>query len=334
MSVIIKNIKVPTGDICIMQGDKGMLEFLSIADYGKDANIKADFLGIKRPINGVIATDTLPLTDKWVVTISTQYGCSMGCNFCDVPNVGKGKNATLKDLTDETITAILLHPEIHSTKRFNLHYARMGEPTFNFNVLEHAKHLHNIVKPFIGNSLIHPVISTMMPVKNKKLTEFLQNWCDIKNYNYRGCAGLQLSINSTCDKQRDIMFNRNSLKLHEISEIGKLLPMPVGRKYTLNFALDDKFEINASKLVELFNPEKFMCKITPIHNTDSSIKNNIQTMDGYTSYYSYQEAENNLINAGFDVIVFIPSKDEEESRITCGNAILSNFKMKNKKLHK
>ena len=45
---ITKNIQVPTGNICIVQGEKGKLEFLSIGDYGKQANIKADFLGIER----------------------------------------------------------------------------------------------------------------------------------------------------------------------------------------------------------------------------------------------------------------------------------------------
>ena len=46
--MITKNIKVPTGNICVMQGEKGLIEFLSIGDYGKDSNIKADFLGITK----------------------------------------------------------------------------------------------------------------------------------------------------------------------------------------------------------------------------------------------------------------------------------------------
>ena len=36
-----------------MQGEKGLIEFLSIGDYGKEQNIKANFLGIDREINGV-----------------------------------------------------------------------------------------------------------------------------------------------------------------------------------------------------------------------------------------------------------------------------------------
>jgi len=321
--MITKNIQVPTGNICVMQGEKGLIEFLSIGDYGKDSNIKADFLGITRELNGVPNGEIMPLSEKWVITISTQYGCSMGCKFCDVPKVGKGLNATLNDLTNQLIEGLKLHPEIGATKRLNLHYARMGEPTFNYNVIEHAKQLHKIVKPYIGNSMIHPVISTMLPKANKRLMEFLNEWCDIKNYTYRGDAGLQFSINSTDDDQRTEMFSGNSLPLNVIAEIGRLLPDPKGRKYALNFALADNYIVDAEKLASLFNPNKFMVKITPLHKTQSCCENGIVTTDGYEAFTPYQNVEGNLKNAGFDVIVFVPSYDEDLGLITCGNAILS-----------
>lgn len=321
--MITKNIKVPTGNICVMKGEKGLIEFLSIGDYGKDSNIKADFLGITRELNGVPNGEVMPLSEKWVITISTQYGCSMDCKFCDVPKVGKGLNATLNDLTNQLIEGLKLHPEIGATKRLNLHYARMGEPTFNFNVIEHAKQLHKIAKPYIGNSMIHPVISTMLPKANKRLMEFLNEWCDIKNYTYRGDAGLQFSINSTDDKQRNEMFSGNTLPLNDIAEIGKLLPDPKGRKYALNFALADNYIVDAEKLAMLFNPNKFMVKITPLHKTQSCDDNGIITTDGYEAFTPYQKAETDLKNAGFDVIVFVPSYDEDLGLITCGNAILS-----------
>lgn len=82
---ILKNISVPTGNILIVQGDKGSLECLSIGNYGKQSNIKADFLGLRDEINDVKHINMVPLEEKWVVTISSQYGCSMGCDFCDVP---------------------------------------------------------------------------------------------------------------------------------------------------------------------------------------------------------------------------------------------------------
>ena len=44
----------------------------------------------------------------------------------------------------------------------------------------------------------------------------------------------------------------------------------------------------------------------------------------------YKDVEERLKGVGFDVIVFIPSKDEDNSLITCGNAILSGSTPKTK----
>ena len=126
MTKIIKNIKVPTGNICIMQGEKGKIEFLSIGDYGRKKNVKADFLGLTNEINGVPNGEIMPLEKKWVITISSQYGCSMMCKFCDVPKVGKGLNASKQDLTDQLTSGLKLHQEVLSTKRLNVHYARIN----------------------------------------------------------------------------------------------------------------------------------------------------------------------------------------------------------------
>ena len=212
---IKKKIVVPTGEIYTAIGEKGMLEFLTVGDYGKNANIKADFLGITRDLNGVPNGEPMPLTEKWVITISTQYGCSMGCKFCDVPKVGIGRNATFNDLKGEVLTAIKQHPEVKHTKRLNIHYARMGEPTWNANVLLHAISVKKDIEPFIGDSLVHPVISTMLPKRNKKLVEFLHKWCYyIKNELYKGDAGLQFSINTT------IMFYAVCFKVNIFSASG------------------------------------------------------------------------------------------------------------------
>ena len=73
----------------------------------------------------------------------------------------------------------------------------------------------------------------------------------------------------------------------------------------------------------MFDPEKFMVKITPIHETHTGSNNGIHTDGGYTSYSPYQKVEEELKKEGFDVIVFVPSYDEDKGMITCGNAILS-----------
>jgi 23S rRNA (adenine2503-C2)-methyltransferase len=139
----------------------------------------------------------------------------------------------------------------------------------------------------------------------------------------RGQAGLQISINSTDEGQRQQMFGGEAITLQDFSAMADDFKDPLGRKYCLNFAYASDFEVDASKLIRLFSPEKFMCKITPIHNNTACRANNIETLEGYTSYTPYKQVEKDLKEAGFDVLVFIPSIDEEDGLVTCGNLVLS-----------
>ena len=317
----MKIIKTHTGKIYV--DDERKLEFLTVGDYGKENNIKAEFLGLHKEINGVKNTD-VDLTEKWVATISTQKGCPMKCKFCDCPKFGFYGNATEDEMRYEVET-ILNGEDVKHTDRFNVHFARMGEPTFNFAVLDFAKNsLRNLVSNHIKAKIIHPVVSTMLPKNNKRLEEFLLEWCFIKNEIYNGEAGLQFSINTTDNEQRNEQFNGMSLSLEEISQIAKKLPMPKGRKYTLNFAVTSQTILNAKELSRLFDKEKFIVKITPIHKTNSAIKNGFDVTTSYSDYDVYRQFEKPLIDEGWQVIVFVPSKEEDSDRITCGNALIAN----------
>lgn len=315
---IIQRIAVPTGDICIVQGDLGKLEMLSIGDYGKDVNLKAGFMGLDREPSPVKHTSLLPLTEKWVVTISTQYGCNSGCTFCDVPKVGPGINATFNDLVNQVKIGLSLHPDIKHTDRLNIHYARMGEPTWNPSVLEATEYFKYELD---SKYKIHPVVSSMMPHANKNLKHFIHGWMDMKNHLLDGEAGLQLSINSTDENARTKMFRGSQTSLEDISRIMNGI-IPKGRKITLNFALGE-WDIDGSVLRNLFDPEHYLCKLTPLHRTRSVNNKGLMPDGDWTEYSPYRETEENLKAVGYDVIVFIASKEEDESKITCGNALLS-----------
>lgn len=315
---IIKNIEVPTGNILIVKGEHGFFEMLSLGDYGKDVNLKCDAMGLTRDIDRVTHTRLLPLEEKWVITISTQYGCSMGCTFCDVPKVGPGRNATFHDLINQVLTGVKLHPEVEFSKRLNIHFARMGEPTWNPNVLDAVKWFKTHIDPEYH---IHPVVSTMMPRKNEWLKTFIHTWMRIKNRLLRGEAGLQISVNSTNENERAVMFHNNACTLEEIGQIMNGI-IPNGRKITLNFAVAG-WDIEPSVLLKYFRTEDYVIKLTPMHKTKTALSNAIETEGDYTTYYPYKDIENRLKDAGYDVLVFIASEEEDLGRVTCGNAILS-----------
>ncbi|MDB4311839.1 Fe-S-oxidoreductase [bacterium] len=322
---------LPTGKLIVDDYSRGQLETLSIGDYGKSKNIKADFLGFTNELNGVPSGDCMPLAEKWVITLSTQYGCPMKCTFCDVPNIKFKGNASVMDLWNQFENAVEAFPTTKYTDRLNVHFARMGEPAFNAdNIIQFATELYHgkaDIQSDYGLRLetIHPVFTTSCPKTandSYKVYNAVHEWCELKNGLYNGQAGLQLSINSTCDEQREEMYQGMVMSLEEIAAMGDSLPDPIGRKYCLNFAYSSDFIIDAEKLAKMFDSEKFMCKITPIHNNNACENNGIETVEGYTSFAPYKQVESDLKDAGFDVLVFVPSMDEEDGIVTCGNAIL------------
>jgi len=299
------------------------LEFLTVGDYGKENNIKANFLGLTKEIHGV-ANTAVDLSKKWVATISTQRGCFQRCTFCDCPKYGFYGNASMDDLIYQIETILQNEPDVEHTERFNVHFARMGEPTYNGMVITFAfERLRHLVRDYIRADTIHPVISTMLPRTNHYLSDFIHLWCTVKNDVYNGEAGLQFSINSTDDIQRDEQFAWHSLSLREIAKLADDLPMPKGRKYTLNFAITKDTILDAAKLDSMFDREKFIVKITPIHQTNSAVANGFDVGSSYTDYDVYRQFEQPLLDLGWDVIVFVPSLEEDSDRITCGNALIS-----------
>jgi len=194
----------------------------------------------------------------------------------------------------------------------------MGEPSWNPNVLDAAKWMKEHLDPEFN---VHPVVSTMMPKNNEWLKTFVHTWMRIKNRLYRGNAGLQLSINSTNEDERNKMFRNNCCSLEQIHNIMNGI-IPNGRKITLNFAVAG-YEIDPKQLLKYFSPDDYIIKLTPMHKTKTALANGVQTIGDYTTMHPYKEHEEALKKAGYDVLVFIASDEEDLGRITCGNAILS-----------
>lgn len=298
------------------------LEYLYVGDYGKENNIKASFLGYDKRIDKV-EHKPVDITDKLVVTVSSQKGCPMNCNFCDCPKLGFKGNATLPELITEIMSGVALSGIKHG-QRLNVHYARMGEPTFNPNVITSAEFIAQMLmskNSDVTFDTYHPVVSTMMPKSNKNLKEFLHKWVTT-GFVYGGedGFGLQFSINTLDENDRNEMFRNRSLSLQEISNIIKELPYPKKRKYTLNFAVTSKSNLDVDLMNKYFDKEKCIVKMTPIHETVEAVDEGYEIVHDFDVYEQFEQP---LVNDGWDVIVFVPSKEEDEDRITCGNSLIA-----------
>ena len=298
------------------------LEYLYVGDYGKENNIKASFLGYDKRIDEVKHHD-VDITDKLVVTVSSQKGCPMNCNFCDCPKLGFKGNATLPELVTEIMSGVALSGIKHG-KRLNVHYARMGEPTFNPNVITSAEYIAKMLgdeNSDVTFDEYHPVVSTMMPKANKNLKEFLHRWVET-GFVYGGedGFGLQFSINTLDEEDRNAMFRNRSMSLQEISDVIRELPMPKKRKYTLNFAVTSKSNLDVHLMNKYFDKDKCIVKITPIHETVEAVDEGYEIVKDFDVYEKFEQP---LVDDGWDVIVFVPSKEEDADRITCGNSLIA-----------
>ena len=298
------------------------LEYLYVGDYGKENNIKASFLGYDKRIDEVKHHD-VDITDKLVVTVSSQKGCPMNCNFCDCPKLGFKGNATLPELVTEIMSGVALSGIKHG-KRLNVHYARMGEPTFNPNVITSAEYIAKMLgdkNSDVTFDEYHPVVSTMMPKANKNLKEFLHKWVET-GFVYGGedGFGLQFSINTLDEDDRNAMFRNRSMSLQEISDVIRELPMPKKRKYTLNFAVTSKSNLDVDLMNKYFDKDKCIVKITPIHETVEAVDEGYEIVKNFDVYEKFEQP---LVDDGWDVIVFVPSKEEDADRITCGNSLIA-----------
>lgn len=239
---------IESAAIIVMEGDKGRLEVVS----GRDT------------LKGEKSERLLPFKEKWNLSISSQYGCGIGCEHCDAALVGRGDNATLCDLVSQTITALCTQSKVESTNNLCLSFDRMGEPTFNHNVLRATYYLCGM---FDGRRWgFTPEVCTMMPKENKNLIDFIAEWMFIKNVIKQGRARLRISINSTSESERLRIFNGKALTINEISDIFKNVPV-TGEKIVLNFVLGD-YTVDADKLVHFLPPDKFMCQVMRMNATE------------------------------------------------------------------
>ena len=253
--------------------------------------------------------------DKLVVTVSSQ-------KFCDDPKLGFHGNASTLELVSEITTEIILSGIKHGS-RLNVYYTRMGEPTFNYNVITSARLIAEMLA--MPNSITfdtyYPVISTMMPKSNKNLNDFLHMWIETGfEFGDEDGFGLQFSINTLDEDQRNKMFDNKSLSLQEISDIIKTLPMPKKCKYTLNFEVTSECNLDVNLMNKYFDKEKCIVKITPIHETVEVVKERYKIVTKIvTDFDVYEKFEQPLVKDGWDVIVSVPSNKEDTDCITCGN---------------
>lgn len=258
----------------------------------------------------------IPRDEKWVLIISTLFGCPVGCSICDAGGWYDGKLS--KDELMEQIEYLIFKrfPDGKvPVKKFKIQFARMGEPALNNNVLDVLTELPNrfYIPGFI------PSISTVAPLGTDN---FFNNLLKIKNKLYNnGNFQLQFSIHSTDNNERNRLIPIKKWDFKRIADYGNEFFSKGDRKITLNFALSNNYPIDYKIISKYFDSDKFLIKLTPINPTITAKKNNIN--NGLLNFK--QINKNKIIKKlkakGYDILISIGELEENKIGSNCGQFV-------------
>ena len=257
-----------------------------------------------------------PRDEKWVLLVSTLFGCPVGCKMCDAGGYYQGK-VTKEGIFDQIDFLVRKrYPDgAIPAKQFKIQFARMGEPAFNLAVLD-------VIDELPGRYHapgFMPSISTIAPCG---ADGFFERLLVIKQEKYAtGNFQFQFSLHSTDDVYRDRMMPVKKWGFAEMASYGERFYQNGDRKVTLNFALAQDAPLEAERLLEYFDPERFLIKITPLNPTyqasESGLSSYIDPMGGGENTKIVRK----LRDSGYQVIVSIGEVEENFIGSNCGQFI-------------
>lgn len=267
----------------------------------------------------------IPRIDKWVLMISTLYGCPVNCKICDAGGSYQGKvsaNAMLAQI--DLLVDSRYEGRVVPCKQFKIQFARMGDPAFNDQVLDVLEILpHRYHAPGLM-----PSLSTIAPHGRDA---FFERLIDIKNTYYRnGAFQFQFSIHTTDIALRDELIPVRKWDFSRMAMFAERFVKDGDRKITLNFALGKGMPVDASVLRDHFSPELFLIKITPVNPTYSAVEHGIESYINPLEPVEKYELVDNLCQAGYQVIVSIGELEENYIGSNCGQYVRRHLSGKDK----
>ncbi|MCJ7659362.1 MAG: hypothetical protein MUO67_09455, partial [Anaerolineales bacterium] len=257
-----------------------------------------------------------PRDKKWVLLVSTMYGCPVGCAMCDAGGFYHGK-VSKEDIFAQIDYMVRKHyPDgVIPSQQFKIQFARMGEPSFNLDVLDVLEDLPERydVPGFM------PSISSMAPHGTET---FFERLLEIKKRKYSGGHfQFQFSIHTTDEKVRDQIIPVKKWDFAKMAAYGLRFYQPGDRKITLNFALAKEMPIDPQVLLKHFTPDKFLIKITPLNPTYKATEQNLSSyIDPHNQGEEYHLVRD-LEDAGYRVIVSIGEVEENYIGSNCGQYV-------------
>lgn len=257
----------------------------------------------------------IPRKEKWVLIISTLFGCPVRCRFCDAGSRYHGMVPALEMIEQIDYMIERRYPDrVVPAGKFKIQFARMGEPAFN----EHVVEVLAALPDRYGAPGLMPAVSTIAPAGTER---FFDRLLTTKEELYGGRFQLQFSIHTTDAKMRDWLVPARKWPFGQIAAYGERFHEPGGRKIALNFALAEGMPVDTAVLRRHFSPDVFLIKLTPVNPTFQAARH------GVVSHIRPDREQyvvvDTLREAGYETIVSIGELEENRIGSNCGQYVSS-----------
>ncbi|MBI9047754.1 MAG: hypothetical protein JEZ06_24935 [Anaerolineaceae bacterium] len=258
--------------------------------------------------------------DKWVLLVSTLYGCPVECGMCDAGGFYHGKVS--KDRMFQQIDFLIRkrYPDgIIPCKQFKIQFARMGEPAFNREVIQVLEELPSRYQA----PGFMPSISTIAP---HGTDSFFEELLSVKKKLYsKGNFQFQFSVHTTDQDLRDQLIPVKKWSFERMAHYGERFYESGDRKITLNFALAAGNPVDPEVLLGYFDPQKYVIKITPLNPTYRAARNGLTSYLGEKNTGNHYDIVENLKRAGYQVIVSVGDLEENAIGSNCGQFLMKHI---------
>lgn len=255
---------------------------------------------------------------KWVLIVSTMFGCPVHCRMCDAGGDFAGRLSSDEIIAQIDEIVLRRYPDRRvPAQKFKVQFARMGEPSLNPAVIDAMEAIPSI---FDAPGLLVS-LSTIVPSASG---EFFEDLMKVKERLYRGGKfQLQFSIHTSDPGMRRELIPIGTWTFQQMARYGERFccPEKADRKVVLNFAPAVGYPIEASAIAADFTPDKFIIKLTPLNPTITASREGLRSVivpglpDTWRPLVSAFEAE------GYEVVLSIGETEENRIGSNCGQLI-------------
>jgi 23S rRNA (adenine2503-C2)-methyltransferase len=262
----------------------------------------------------------LPRKEKWVLIISTLYGCPAKCLMCDAGTSYSGR-ISKEDMFNQIDYMIdrRYHGRDIKVKKLKVQFARMGDPAFNISVLEVIEEFDNRYSTpgFI------PSISTIAPASSERFFERLLNIKQSKFLTRK--FQFQYSIHTTNEFYRKKLIPVKTWSFKDMMLFGDKFLNKNDNKIALNFAAMNEHSIEPGIIFNYFDPEKYIIKITPLNPTYKAVKNNLTSFIENENDFEVKKLKDEFNQLGYEVILSIGENRENDLGSNCGQYVQAHL---------